>query len=139
MMYFKRTACAVLSSMLMLSGLCVNAQAAERILVDGPVEILTLERATNRFDWEIPSGKHAKAGTSFTLEAGDTVNITASYFPQDAMVYFGLEDSNGTYYFTSVTNGSVNKTFRITKSGKYTLVIKNRSSEQVEVTGYVRS
>ena len=138
-MHSKKAACAALAGVLIMSGFCANALAAERRLGDGPIGVLAIERATNRFDWNVPAGSAAKADTSFTLETGDTVNIRASYFPQDAKIYFGLEDANGTYHYVNVTDGSVDKTFQITKTGTYTLVIKNKSSEPVEVTGFIKS
>lgn len=141
MMYFKRTACAVLSSMLMLSGLCVNAQAAEMSLT-GPEMVETVEfqiqRATNRFDLTIGANSYRRADTSFSLEKGETVRITASYSPAASSVDFGLESSDGSFHGVNVKNGSIDKTIQVSQTGKYRFVIRNRSNSDIEVSGYVR-
>ena len=52
-MHSKKAACAAL--------------VAERRLGDGPIGVLAIERATNRFDWNTPAGSAAKADTKLSL------------------------------------------------------------------------
>ena len=79
----------------------------------------------------------ALADTSFSMMSGETVTIKASYAPFDASVDFGLVDSDGVFHYFNVTNGSIDKTIRISESGKYTLQIKNNSDSEVKVSGFV--
>ena len=46
-------------------------------------------------------------------------------------------DSDGVFHYFNVTNGSIDKTIRISESGKYTLQIKNNSDNEVKVSGFV--
>ena len=79
----------------------------------------------------------ALADTSFSMMSGETVTIKASYAPFDASVDFGLVDSDGVFHYFNITNGSIDKTMRISKSGKYTLQVKNNSDVEVKVSGFV--
>ena len=138
MMQFKRAACTVMASMLMLSGLCVNAQAAEGPLPDQTVvETFQLQRAENGFDLRISGGHSAKADTGFWMGAGETITIRATYTPVQASLDVGVEGSDGTFYYTTVTGGSINKTIRVPEAGNYKLAIRNNASVTVKVSGYV--
>ena len=74
---------------------------------------------------------------SFVLMTGETVTIKASYAPFDASVDFGLVDEDGTFYYFNVTTGNIDKTIIISKSGNYTLQIRNNSTGEIEVSGFV--
>lgn len=47
-------------------------------------------RAMGQFDFELPPKTLMKANSSFPMERGETVKITASYSPESASVDFGL-------------------------------------------------
>lgn len=55
-------------------------------------------RAMGQFDFELPPKTLMKANSSFPMERGETVKITASYSPESASVDFGLIDSDGIFY-----------------------------------------
>lgn len=96
------------------------------------------QRSTGSFSMTISAGKYKKASTSFSLEAGESVTINASYTPRSASVDFGLVDSNNVFTYINVTNGSIdNGVITVTQRGTYTLAVRNNSSNQVDVTGYV--
>lgn len=78
-----------------------------------------------------------KASSSFPMEYGETVTITASYTPASASMDFGLIDSDGTFYPVRANNGSINQTIRIDLRGNYTFAIRNNSSYTVNVFGFV--
>ena len=48
-----------------------------------------------------------------------------------------MVDSEGTFYYFNVTDGSVDKTIQVDESGDYTLQIRNNSNVEVEVSGFV--
>lgn len=98
----------------------------------------SMERSTGSFSMTISAGKSKKASTSFSLEAGETVIINASYSPRSASVDFGLVGPNNVFLYINVTNGSIdNGAITVTERGTYTLAVRNNSSNQVDVSGFV--
>ncbi len=96
------------------------------------------QRSTGSFSMTISAGKYKKANTSFTLEAGETVTINATYTPRNASVDFGLVDANNTFTYINVTSGSIDDgVITVSTRGTYTLAIRNNSSNQVDVSGFV--
>ena len=93
--------------------------------------------ATNSFSMTISAKTKALADTSFSMMSGETVTIKASYAPFDASVDFGLVDSDGVFHYFNITDGSIDKTIQISKSGKYTLQVRNNSKVEVKVSGFV--
>lgn len=115
---------------------CVPAQAAAADIEEQVTEI-TERRATGKFDFEISAKTLRKADTSFPMEYGETITITASYSPASASVDFGLIDSDGVFYPVRGSNGSINQTIRIDLKGTYTFAVRNNSSYEVAVSGFV--
>lgn len=138
-MRVKRIICMVLACVAIVGAVSVPASAAE-------IEITALENftdkliapfATRSFNMSIPAKSKVIANSSFPLAAWETVTIKASYSPFSASVDFGLVDSQGTFYYFNVTDGSVDKTIQVEESGDYTLQIRNNSNVEVEVSGFV--
>ena len=138
-MRVKRIICMVLACVAIVGAVSVPASAAE-------IEITALENftdkliapfATRSFNMSIPAKSKVIANSSFPLAAWETVTIKASYYPFSASVDFGLVDSQGTFYYFNVTDGSVDKTIQVEESGDYTLQIRNNSNVEVKVSGFV--
>ena len=138
-MRVKRIICMVLACVAIVGAVSVPASAAE-------IEITALENftdkliapfATRSFNMSIPAKSKVIANSSFPLAAWQTVTIKASYSPFSASVDFGLVDSQGTFYYFNVTDGSVDKTIQVEESGDYTLQIRNNSNVEVKVSGFV--
>ncbi len=138
-MRVKRIICMVLACVAIAGAVSVPASAAE-------IEITALENftdkliapfATRSFNMSIPAKSKVIANSSFPLAAWETVTIKASYSPFSASVDFGLVDSQGTFYYFNVTDGSVDKTIQVEESGDYTLQIRNNSNVEVKVSGFV--
>lgn len=120
---------------------CIASNAGA-ILVnnDVPVEYevtLGLTRASGSFNMDIPARTKKVADSSFSLDKGETVRINAVYFP-DASVDFGLIDDDDVFHYINVTDGSIDKTIQISERGNYTLQIRNNSSIEVTVSGFVQ-
>lgn len=82
----------VLLSLVVASSVSVSATAAgctDQIQARDSIVL----RATGHFDIDVPAKTLRKAGTSFSMEYGETVTIKASYTPFSANVDFGLIDS----------------------------------------------
>ena len=138
-MRVKRIICMVLACVAIVGAVSVPASAAE-------IEITALENftdkliapfATRSFNMSIPAKSKVIANSSFPLAAWETVTIKASYSPFSASVDCGLVDSQGTFYYFNVTDGSVDKTIQVEESGDYTLQIRNNSNVEVKVSGFV--
>ena len=138
-MRVKRIICMVLACVAIVGAVSVPASAAE-------IEITALENftdkliapfATRSFNMSIPAKSKVIANSSFPLAAWETVTIKASYSPFSASVDFGLVDSQVTFYYFNVTDGSVDKTIQVEESGDYTLQIRNNSNVEVKVSGFV--
>lgn len=138
-MRVKRIICMVLACIAIVGAISVPASAAE-------IEIIALENSTGEFiapfatrsvNISIPAKSQVIANSSFPLAAWETVTIKASYSPFSASVDFGLVDSEGTFYYFNVTDGSVDKTIQVDESGDYTLQIRNNSNVEVKVSGFV--
>lgn len=136
-MQLKRAACLALTGAVVLSCFGVPAWAVEAEVEQASDAVFRMERATNRFQVTIPANTRMEADTSFSLAAGKTVTINASYAPESGDVDFGLMDSDGVFHYANVTDGSIHQTIQIKEWGKYTLCIRNNSSYTVDVSGYV--
>lgn len=116
----------------------VNAVETEQTGSENLTVSFVSTRATGSFNMSIPTKSRAIASSSFPLAAGETVTIKASYVPFSASVDFGLIAPDGTYYYFNITNGSIDKTIQVDESGDYTLMVRNNSDVEVEVSGFVQ-
>ena len=133
-MGLKRYFCLLLACITIFG--CLSAPTAAADLGEQGTEIAE-RRATGKFDFEIPAKTLMKASSTFPMDYGETITITASYAPASANMDFGLIDSDGIFYFVSGSNGSINQTIRIDLKGNYTFAIRNNSSYTVDVSGFV--
>ena len=134
-MQIKRRLSMVLCCMLLVSMISLPVNAAE---IQATTQAITLSpRATGSFNWTLPAKTKAQGDIVFQLAAGETVTIKASYSPFSASVDFGVIAPDGGYYGFNITSGSIDKTIRVSESGDYILQIRNNSSTEIEVSGFV--
>lgn len=72
-----------------------------------------------------------------SLDIGETVSYDCTYTPSDASIKFGFIAPDGLFYGLYGSDGSIDKTIRVSQRGSYTLAIKNYSNVTVTVTGTV--
>ena len=132
-MKLKNFFCVLLTLIVLISCFGVSAAAASSPSSDAPITVL----ATGKFSMDVPGNTAVKAGSSFPLEVGEVVTIKATYSPFSASVDFGVIAPDGGYYGFNITNGSIDKTIRVSESGDYILQIRNNSSTEIEVSGFV--
>ena len=133
-MGLRRHLCLLLACIAMFSCLSVTGAAAD---FEEQATEISERRATGKFDFEIPANTIMKASTSFPMEYGETVTITASYSPAEASVDFGLIDADGLFYPVRGNDGSIKQTIRIDLRGTYTFAVRNNSDYKVSVLGFV--
>ena len=132
-MRVKRIICMVLACIAIVGAISV----IEVIALENSTGKFIAPFATRSFNISIPAKSQVIANSSFPLAAWETVTIKASYSPFSASVDFGLVDSEGTFYYFNVTDGSVDKTIQVDESGDYTLQIRNNSNVEIKVSGFV--
>lgn len=111
----------------------VSAASSEEALM----EELLAARTVGSVKFAVSAGASACADNSLTLEAGETVNINCPFSPLRARLDFGLIAPDGTFYYKSATGGTINFTIEVPEDGDYTFAVRNRSSDDVWVLGFV--
>lgn len=137
----RRFLCMVTTGVMVLGFLCTSAGAVEEVnAISGKYETAetATTRATGTLNYTIKANGSISVSPAFSLAAGETVRIRASYSPEDASLDFGLVDSEGVFHYINVKTGSIDKTIEVPENGSYTLMIRNNSSKSVVVTGIVR-
>ena len=135
-MKLKRALGVALACAVMVNCFCLPVTAANTQAEPAAFSI-DMQRASGKFSMTVPANKLRRANSSFSLDAGEVVTINASYAPSSASVDFGLIDSDNVFHFVTATNGSVNQGIEIEKRGQYTLAVRNNSSSEIEVSGFV--
>ena len=135
-MGFRKSCSVALAAALMLG--CLYGSACAIDVPAEEVNAITLgtTRASDSFNITLKANQVVRFTESFHLAAGDTVRFNASYVP-DGSVDFGLIDSDGYFSYFTVTQGNIDKTMRVAENGSYTLQIRNNSSKEIKVSGYV--
>ncbi len=133
-MKLKKFVCMMLTLAALVSCLGVSATAVQIAAYDGE---FIAERATGKFNMDVPANSAVKAGSSFPLEVGEVVTIKATYSPFSASVDFGLIAPDGLFYGLNTTTGSFDKAIKVNQRGYYTLAVRNNSSKKISVSGYV--
>lgn len=129
----KKGLCVAFACMLLISGFAPRAEAVSAGL--DAVEIV--ERSSGQFRMRVSANMLSLADSDFFLEAEETVSIRAYYSPKSASVDFGLIAPDGLFYSSNTENGSISMTFSIGQRGYYTLAVRNNSSNEISVSGYV--
>lgn len=95
--------------------------------------------ASGDFSLNADAGKLVRSKSTLPLAKGEEVTIRAVYSPYPASVDIGLLDSSsGTFYYQTATDGLINATITVQKSGNYYLAVRNNSDETITLSGTVR-
>ena len=100
-------------------------------------QFLTLSNFAYTKFYGLPGETLAVTSSDFPLEVGETVTINAVYSPQSASVDFGLIAPDGLFYPFRAESGRFNETIKVGQRGSYTLAIRNNSSYDISVSGFV--
>ena len=111
---------------------------ATNSLLEHQIDSLIESRATETYFVKISANTLSKASSSFSMSAGETITIDATYSPSAANLDVGLIYSDGSFHYFTATGGRINKTIEITEPGTYKLAIQNNASYKVTVSGSVR-
>lgn len=126
--------CVLLMCMVLLGSLTTNVSAVN---VGDAEQVFSLTRASGYFSTNIPGNTYFTADSDFLLDEGETVTIDATYSPRSTSVDFGLIAPDGLFYPVRAKNGSIYKTIEIDTRGYYTFAIRNNSSVEISVSGFV--
>lgn len=106
-------------------------------LLEPQIDNLIESRATETYYIKISANTLSKASSSFSMSAGETITIDATYSPSTAKLDVGLIYSDGSFHYFTATGGRISKTIRMEEAGTYTLAIQNNASYKVTVSGSV--
>lgn len=129
----------VLACMLSVSCFAVNANAFSEESIGSKVSMVDMlgTRASGSFSVNVSADSIVGDRRELSLNKGETVQITATYSPSGS-VDFGLIDSDGVFHYVNATNGSIDKSIEITKSGTYIFAVRNNTSQEIKVSGYIK-
>ena len=111
-------------------------QIAESTAINGGIS-LSAVRSVGYYYISVPANSIETSNSSLSLDVNDIVTINASYTPSNASVDFGLIAPDGLFYSVSGSKGSINKGIQVSERGYYTFAVRNNSSFDVSVTGYI--
>lgn len=137
----RRVFCLLVVFVMTVNCLCINVAALNREPVTSSANTVVIDmteiRAAGKFSVDIPAYGQGKVSGTIPLAKGETVRFAAEYTPENASVDFGLIDEDEEFYYINTTNGSVDETIRVDKSGDYTIAIRNNSRKKVSVSGSI--
>ena len=116
----------------------VHLRELKREILEISDESILQARAFGSINVSISANSNKAARKDLSLSAGESVTIDCSYSPVTASVDFGLVAPDGYFYYERVTGGSIDKTITVDEYGSYTFVIRNNSSDTVQVIGTIK-
>ena len=98
-------------------------------------------RHRNTRDWTVQYGYSSKykgeGKFQFSVGSGRSCNDKSIVYSFSASVDFGLLTPNGAFLYVNVTDGSVDQEIEVDQRGNYTLAVRNNSSKEISVSGFV--
>lgn len=143
--------CLAITMLFVLMAVPVTVSAEE---IDGETEYISMEEdpeltveivdevlmpvytTTYALNWTV-GDKVFKQTKEFSKTSGSTVSIYAKIAPTTKNVTIGIKNSGGPKQYVKAT-GTVNKSFKITKTGKYRVFVENKSGKSITVKGNYR-
>ena len=127
----------VLTLMLCILNLTVYADISRKPEIVEHFVGTTPVKASGSFSMSIPANTLMTANSSFPMEIGESITISAYYSPSSASVDFGFIAPDGLFYAINTTNGHFNQSIVVSQHGYYTLAIRNNSSGTIVISGLV--
>ena len=133
----KKVMCAVLAILIVFGNSTVG-YAEQTFVTCGSNHVAEYTtRATRYFSLGVKANGRSMVSQELSVDAGETIQINATYSPANAEIQIGIVDENGQFRFVRVTGGIVNITIGISERGNYRLAVKNDSENAVSISGYV--
>lgn len=85
------------------------------------------------FNWSVSPGVR-KATTTFHVDAGQKISISASAVPASSVYWIGIMDEGNDVRYVQ-GSGSLAHEFEITESGRYRVLVQNRSKITITAAG----
>ena len=115
----------------------VTHDVSTNSLLEHQIDSLIESRSTETYYIKISANTLSKASSSFSMSAGETITIDATYSPSTAKLDVGLFASDCSLHYFTATGGRISKTIEMTEAGTYTLAFQNNASYKVTVSGSV--
>lgn len=122
----------LLACVLLLSCSLIPTSAAERQSSDAITPYVS-----GRLDHSLKPGTTPITQALYYVK-DDTIKYDCTYTPKSASLDFGYIDSDNIFHYLNYTSGSINQSFKFSRTGQFTLAIRNNESYAVTVTGTVR-
>lgn len=133
----KRLVCVVLAILVMFGNSTVG-NAEQALVTPGSNHVAEYAtRATNYFSLGVKANGRSLVSQELSVDAGETIQINATYSPANAEIQIGIVDENGQFRYVRVTSGNVNIAIGISERGNYRLAVKNNSANAVSISGFV--
>ena len=98
--------------------------------------LMTTYSTAYALNWSV-GNKISKQTKEFSKTSGSTVSIYAKIGPTVKNVTIGIKKTGGGKKYIKATS-TVNRTFTITKPGKYGVFVENKSGKTITVKGNYR-
>ena len=132
-MKIKRLPTILLAAFIVLGCTAVPVGAAEI-----PENTIPIFRISGQLDQTISGNSLVTTTDWFYLAANDTIKYDCAYTPKSASVDFGYIGPDSVFHYLNYTNGNIDESFKVSRSGQYILAIRNNESYSVIVTGTVK-
>lgn len=133
----RRLICIVLAILIMFGNPCVSHAAQTLTTMVPNNDLVYSARATRYFSLGVKANGRSMVSQELSVDAGETIQINATYSPANAELQIGIVDENGQFRYARVTGGDVNITIEISERGSYRLAVRNNSTNAVSISGYV--
>ena len=97
-----------------------------------------ISRAAGRLNYSIPANTLQPIGGTFSLEAKDKISYDCTYSPSFASMDFGYIGPDGKFHYINCTDGSIDQSIQVSRTGEYQLAVRNNESYAVTVNGTVK-
>lgn len=99
----------------------------------GEVEVLSAKSGLYNFNWNVKAGKEIYS-PSFRATSSQTISVTGRTSPATKYLKVGITEPDGKRRYISA-KGAFDHTFKLTKTGTYTIYAENENDIAINVAG----
>ena len=103
-----------------------------------PDDSFVIARVSGQLNHRLPANGITPITQPVSLGKNESVTYNCTYLPKSASLDFGYIDSDYAFQYLNCTSGSIYKALEATKSGQYTIAIRNNEDYAVTVKGTIK-